>query len=224
MMKTIALLIFTVTVVSTRAQPLFGIFAGPQATSAKYTVRGIKQPADTKVGFNLGGVLKVPLEGNIYFAPSAFYSLKGYKVTLNQKAFPPDTLANDNNTTLHTFELAVLLQLDFGNHPNHFYIKGGPSLDLQLGGKEKFSLKNGTTVDRKMIFGFGDYGHFGANLLFQFGFETKTGFSIGAFYGHGIGSINNADYGPAIHHRAYALTFGKYLTGRKSKVNSPGNK
>lgn len=219
MMKTIALLILTVIAVSTRAQPMFGIFAGPQATSAKYTVRGLEQPADTKYGFHLGGVLKVPLEGNLYFAPAAFYSLKGYKVTLNQKAFPPDTLANDNNTTLHTFEIAVLLQVDLGKHASHFYIKGGPSLDIQLAGKEKFSLKDGIVVNRNMRFSFGDYGHFGANLLLQFGYETKTGLSIGALYGHGIGSINNADYGPAIHHRAYGLTIGKYLTGRKAAMD-----
>ena len=91
-MKTTALLILTVIAVSTHAQkPVFGIFAGPQATTAKYSVRGIKQPTETKYGFHLGGVLKVPFENKLYFAPAAFYSLKGYKVKLNQKAFPPDT-------------------------------------------------------------------------------------------------------------------------------------
>lgn len=220
MMKTIALLILTVIAVSIKAQNQVGIFAGPQATSAKYTINGINQPTDTKYGFHLGGVFKVPFEGNIFFAPTAFYSMKGYKVTFNQRAYPPDTLATNNNTTIHTFELAALLQVDFGKKANHFFIKGGPSLDFQLTGKEKFNLKNGTSVDQSMPFGFDKYGHFGANLLLQFGFETKNGVSIAALYGHGIGNINNADYGPAIRHRAIGLTIGKYLISRKSTIDT----
>jgi hypothetical protein len=220
MMKTIALLILTVIAVSSRAQNQLGIFAGPQATSAKYTINGINQPTDTKYGFHLGGVFKVPFEGRIYFAPSAFYSLKGYKVAFNQRAYPPDTLATDNNATIHTFELAALLQVDFGKKTNHLFLRGGPSLDFQLRGKEKFNLKNGTSVNRNMTFGFDKYGHYGANLLLQFGYETKNGISINAMYGHGIGSINNADYGPTIRHRTYGLSIGKYLIGHKTTIDT----
>jgi len=220
MMKTIALLILTVIAVSTRAQNQLGIFAGPQATSAKYTIKGINQPTHTMYGFHVGGVFKVPFEGKIYFAPSAFYSLKGYKVAFNQRAYPPDTLATDNNTTIHSFELAALLQIDFGKKANHLFVRFGPSLDFQLTGKEKFNLKNGTLVNRNMPFGFDKYGHYGANLLLQFGYETKNGISVNALYGHGIGSINNADYGPAIHHRAFGLSIGKYLNTRKTTIDT----
>ena len=55
----------------------------------------------------------------------------------NRYAFPPDTLATDNNTSIHTFELAFLLQFDLGKRHGHFFIKAGPSLDFQLAGKEK---------------------------------------------------------------------------------------
>ena len=220
MMKTIALLIFTVIAVSSNGQNQVGIFVGPQATSAKYTINGINQPTDTKYGFHLGGVFKVPFEGRIYFAPSAFYSMKGYKVAFNQRAYPPDTLATDNNTTIHSFELAALLQVDFGKKANHIFVRGGPSLDFQLSGKEKFNLKNGTSVNRSMPFGFDKYGHYGANLLLQFGYETKNGISIAALYGHGIGNINNADYGPTIRHRVFGLSIGKYLSGRKSTIDT----
>ncbi|MEO5563422.1 MAG: porin family protein [Chitinophagaceae bacterium] len=220
MKKIIVLSIVAGIVISTQAQPVFGIFAGPQSTTAKYTVRGSKQSATSKYGFHLGGVMKVPFDNNLYFAPTAFYSLKGYKVKLKDKAFPPDTTAVDNNTSIHTFELALLLQYDLSKHANHFFIKAGPSLDLQLSGKEKFNLKNGSSVDRQMKFSFGDYGHFGANMLLQFGYETKQGFSISAMYGHGIGSINNADYGPAIHHRVYSLTLGKYFVGKKLSIDT----
>ena len=62
-----------------------------------------------------------------------------------QQAFPPDTAAIDNNTTIHTFELASLLQYNLGKQPYHFFIKAGPSLDFQLFGKEKFTKKDNSS-------------------------------------------------------------------------------
>jgi hypothetical protein len=193
----------------------FGIFAGPQMTASKYTLFGKKQPNTYKYGFHAGVGWKIPFENNLYFSPAAFYSLKGYKVKLNQRAFPPDPNAVDNNTTLHTFELAFLLQCNFGKQPNHFFIKGGPSLDFQLFGKEKFNLVNNTTVDRNMRFTFGDYGRYAASMLLYLGYETTSGFVISGQYTHGMGSINNADNGPRIRHRAFGLSVGKYFTKKR---------
>ncbi|MES1198097.1 MAG: porin family protein, partial [Chitinophagaceae bacterium] len=168
------------------------VFAGPQATATKYTIRNEKQKNDSKIGFQAGIGLKIPFEGNLSFSPAAFYSMKGYKVTFNQYAFPPDVNAKDNNTTIHTFELAILLQYDFNNEPDHFFIKGGPSLDFQLIGHETFNLLTGGSVDRDMKFSYGDYGHYSANMLAQFGYETSSGLIIFAQYSHGLASINNA--------------------------------
>jgi Outer membrane protein beta-barrel domain len=193
----------------------WNIFAGPQALSTKYTVNGIKQKNNTKIGFQAGVGLKVPFEGNLYFAPAAFYSMKGYKVTYTQYAFPPDVDAKDNNTTIHTFELAALLQYDFNTQPGHFFIKVGPSLDFQLFGHETYNLKSGGSVDHNMKFSFTDYGHFSANILGQFGYETSSGLIIFAQYNFGLASINNADYGPEIRHRVYGISIGKFLSHKK---------
>lgn len=193
------------------AQPVLGIFAGPQMSSSKYTVDGVKQPNTYKYGFHAGAELKVPFDNNLYFTPRAFYSLKGYKVTLNQRAFPPDTTAVNNNTTIHTFELAALLQYDFGKQPSVFFIRFGPSLDFQLFGREKFMKANGTTVEKDMTFDFVNYGRYGANMLLQFGYETRSGFTIAAQYTQGMGSINNADGGPHIRHRVFGISLGKYF-------------
>jgi hypothetical protein len=217
MKKYVVLFILMGIALSIHAQPVFGIFAGPQVTGAKYSINGCKQPVTSKYGFQLGTVLKVPFENNLYFAPEIFYSLKGYKVEFNQRAFPPDTLAVDNNTSIHTCELAFLLQYDLGKQKNHFFIKAGPSIDVQLAGTEKYNLKNGTNMDQPMKFSFGDYGRFGANLLFQLGYETGSGFIIKGMYTHGVGSINNADYGPSIRHRAFGFAIGKYFTGKKKQ-------
>jgi hypothetical protein len=198
-----------------------GIFAGPQATGARYTILNQKQKNEIKYGFQAGVALKTPFEGNLYFAPAAFYSLKGYHITLTQFVNPPDTNAIDNNTRIHTFEMAALLQYDLGNKPNHFFIKAGPSLDFHLFGKETFNLKAGGAVNRKMTFSTdGDYGHFSASMLTQIGYETGGGLLFFAQYTHGMASTNNEDGGPKIRHRAYGISIGKYLNRKKIVIDT----
>jgi hypothetical protein len=215
MRKIIVLSILTSITISATAQK-FGIFGGPQMTSSRYSMRGSKQPNTAKYGFQLGAGWKIPFDNQLYFSPSAYYSLKGYKVKFNRLVFPPDSNAVDNNTTIHTFELAFLLQYDLSKKPNTFFIRLGPSLDFQLSGKEKFNRKNDPPVDRNMKYDFGNYGRYGASMVAHFGYETSNGFSFFAQYTRGIGSINNADGGPRIVHRAYGVSVGKYLTKKKS--------
>lgn len=193
------------------AQVKLGFFAGPQLSSAKYTVNSEKQPVTSKYGFHLGASLKVPFENQLYFSPSVFYSMKGYKVKFNQRSYPPDSMAVDNNTSIHTVELAALLQYDFSSRPGHFFVKFGPSIDVQLSGNEKFNRNNNTVVDKKMVFSFTQYGRFGANMILQLGYETSNGLLFSGQYSHGIGSINNADFGPRIFHRAAGISIGKYF-------------
>ncbi|MGH2553778.1 MAG: porin family protein [Chitinophagaceae bacterium] len=198
-----------------------GLFAGPQATGARYTIRNQKQKNEMKYGFHAGLGLKVPFENNLFFAPAAFYSLKGYHVALTQFVYPPDTNAINNNTSIHTFELAALLQFDLSKKPGHAFIKAGPSLDFHLFGHETYDLKAGGTIDRKMKFSNdGDYGHFSANMLTQFGYETGSGFMFFIQYTHGMASTNNEDNGPKIRHRVYSFTIGKYLNRKKIIIDT----
>jgi hypothetical protein len=67
-----------------------------------------------------------------------------------------------------------------------------------------------------MKWGPGEYGHYGANLLAQFGYETNSGFIIYGQYSYGATTINNADFGPAIRHRIFGISIGKYL--KKNKI------
>ena len=193
------------------SQVKFGMFAGGQATSAKYRIDEVKQPTENKFGFQAGALMKVPFEGQLYFAPALFYSMKGYKVTYNKFVFPPDAIAVDNNTTIHTVETAFLLQYDFSSQPGHTFLRVGPTLDFQLFGKEKFKTNTNSVVDRKMKFGYSDYGHYSANMLVQLGYEAENGLMIFWQYTYGLGSINNADGGPRIRHRGFGLSVGKYF-------------
>ncbi|HZI54148.1 MAG TPA: outer membrane beta-barrel protein [Chitinophagaceae bacterium] len=206
----LSVLVF-ISILSSAQELKWGFFGGPQITSARYIINGEKQPTTAKYGFQLGTNLKVPFDTKLYFSPAVFYSLKGYKVELNQISVPPDSLAIDNNTTIHTVELAALLQYDFNDQPNHFFVKMGPSLDIHVSGKEKFTRSNRTIVEQQMQFSFTRYGYAGANILLLFGYETKSGLQYSVQYTHGIGSVNNADNGPGIWHRAFGITLGKYF-------------
>ncbi len=198
----------------TLAQNQLMIFAGPQMTSANYSVKGIKQETSYKFGFNAGVGMKVPFEGPLYFVPSVFYSMKGYDVVFTAFSFPPDPDAANNSTVIHTFEIAPLLQIVLGKGDGHAFIGGGPSFDVQLFGQEKFDLKAGGTVDRKMPFGFAEYGHFSMNALLRLGYENNS-FMICAQYSHGLASINNFDGGPIIKHKGFGITIGKFFNKKK---------
>jgi Outer membrane protein beta-barrel domain len=197
------------------SQPSWNFFAGPQITGVHYTIGGTKQDMSFKPGFQAGIGCKVPFENQLSFSPVVFYSLKGYKVKFNRFFFPPDSTALDNNTTIHTIEVGAMLQFDFSMRPDHFFIKGGPSLDFQIFGNEKYKKISGEKIDQKMGYGFGEYGRYAASLLAQLGYETKKGLFIFVQYTHGFTNLSNADSGPQIQHRAYGLSAGKFFGHKK---------
>lgn len=206
------------------SQVAFGIFGGPQASRSKYTIRNQKQDNEFKYGFQLGASMKVPFENRLYFSPAVFYSMKGYKVKFSQFVFPPSNTAVDNDTRMHTFEVAAMLQYDFGQGPGHVFIKGGPSLDFQLFGKEKFNQAGGQIVDRNMRYDYNEYGRYAANMLVQFGYESGNGIMFFAQYSHGMGNLNNADGGPEIKHRVFGISIGKFLNRKPALVYEGGHK
>ena len=193
-------------------QHTFGIFGGPQMTSAKYKVREVKQPTDFVPGLQAGITVKIPFENNLYFSPSLYYSHKGYKVKLNAPALPPDSLAINNKTSLHTIEFAPLLHFDFSNRPSHFFVKLGPAIDFAISGKEEFDTKEGKRVNRKMRFSVTNYyGPFTAQGILHFGYESERGLVVFAHYAEGMGSLNNTDGGPDIKHRVAGISLGWYF-------------
>jgi hypothetical protein len=185
-------------------------------TTAQYKVEGQKQNMASKYGFQVGVGAKIPFEEKLFFAPSFYYSMKGYKVDFTRFAAPPSLLATNNNTVIHTVETAFLLQFDFGKGPGNLYFKVGPSLDFQLFGREEFNTPTGT-IERNMKFSFADYGHFSASMIGQLGYETQNGLFFFAQYSHGLGSINNADLGPEIRHRVAGISIGKYI-GKRNRA------
>ncbi len=193
------------------AQTRFNIFAGPQVTTVQYIVRGINQTTDFKPGAQLGIGAKIEFENHLYFSPAIYYSLKGYKVTLDQAAAPPDPTAINNNVNVHTIETAFLLQYDFSKKSSHFFVKLGPSLDFQIIGKEKFDRVDGTKENRNMTYGYASYGRYAASAIVHIGYEMSNNIFLSANYTHGLTNLNNADAGPSISYRVAGITIGKYF-------------
>lgn len=190
------------------------IFAGPQMTSASYSIRDAAQQTAYKTGFMGGVSLKTQFEGPLYFTPMLFFSRKGFDVTFDRAAFPPDSGAVNNSTIINTIELAPLFQVNLSKKENYAFVRFGPSFDFNLSGKESFDSTSGKRINQDMTFSFGEYSYATIAVNAQAGFQHRSGFTAFAFVNLGVSSLNNADLGPKIFHRIGGVALGWRL-GKK---------
>ncbi len=213
------IIVFSITLFSLSfcfSQVEIGIFAGPHASSASYSIKNAKQSTDFKYGFHIGAACKIPFETSLSFVPAISYKMMGYKVVFNRPSFPPDLLAKDNNTRFHEIDVDLLLQYDFGKKANHFFLRAGPSFDFILFGKEDFNLVTGQHVSQNMKFSTtGYYGRYLVSVVGQFGFETSGGFTVYAQYVQHVFNMNNEEEGPSIRNHLIGITFGKFFKSKK---------
>src|SRR5829696_1370800 len=152
------------------------VFGGPQITSAKYSIRDADQKTESKTGFMAGVGLKSWIEGPVYFSPMLYFSRKGYKVTFDRPAFPPDSGAVNNNTSINTIELAPIIQINFSKKASYAFLRLGPSFDFNISGHEEFDSTTNKHISRDMAFSFGDYSHATVILNAHLGFQHVSGF------------------------------------------------
>ncbi|HYH16729.1 MAG TPA: porin family protein [Flavisolibacter sp.] len=200
------------------SQTLKGVFGGIQSTTAGYKVRDKKQSTSSKTGGQLGMTLKIPFDNQLFFSPIVAYSLKGFTVQLTDSATIPGKDVLHNDVTVHAIDIAPLLQLDFSKNPSHLFVRFGPAIDVAFKGKERLTYKNGKTADQDMKFGSTYYGFITSSAIVHLGYETKGGFFVFGHYNHGLGSMNNNDFGPKIHHRIVGLSLGTYFGRRNPNV------
>lgn len=194
-------------------QAQVSIFAGPQITTANYSIRNADQPTESKPGFMAGIRLTTQIEGPVYFSPSLYYSRKGYKVTFNQEAEPPALGAKNNNTVINTIAFAPLLQFNLSKAKTHLFVRFGPGMDVAFSGTETFDSTGNKRVQQSMRFGSTAYSPITLYGNIHLGFQHRSGFGFFAHYEHGLSNLNNNDYGPAILHRIAGVSvewrFGK---------------
>lgn len=181
-------------------------FVTPQLNSPTYRVDGVAQSVTQKIGFQAGVGAKIAWDKNLYFSPELFYSLKSYNVDYNTFTNIPEPGAINNSYTVNTIELALLPEYDF----KHWFIKTGPTIDLQLSGTEQFTLKDGNVVKRKIPFAFWKYGFVGINLQTRLGWQNEQFFVAGS-WGYGLTNMANADDGPTIKYNTYGITIGLFI-------------
>ncbi|MDB5250940.1 MAG: hypothetical protein JWP27_109 [Flaviaesturariibacter sp.] len=195
----------------------YSIFAGAQMTDARYLVYGKKQETGSKPGGQAGFTFRIPFENRLSFTPSFYYSGKGFAVVLNDSASMPGIDVVRNDLSLHTFEIAPLFELRLGSSATYPFIAFGPTFDVAIAGTERRVLESGATVKRSMAFGSTSYGRFTAAALVRLGIQTRHGFFVFGHYSYGLGSLNNADYGPSIKHRIAGVSIGTALHRKPKK-------
>ena len=94
--------------ITAASQNQVAIFAGPQASTANYSILNQKQDTKMKYGFNAGVAMKVPFDGFLYFAPEYLESMEGYDVSYNLYNSLLNISATDNTKALHIFEITAL--------------------------------------------------------------------------------------------------------------------
>lgn len=185
------------------------VFAGPQYATSKYTIRNVKQDTEFKQGFLAGIGLTTQVEGPLYFAPSLYFSQKGYKVTsYNLPSIPPNEDARNNDVTLRSIVLTPLLQFNLSKSDRFAFVRIGPGFDISFSGRETFDSAGVKTIDRNMTFSSTAYSPATAFFNVQLGYELANGLSVLAHYEHGLSSLNNRDRGPMILQRAVGIVVG----------------
>jgi hypothetical protein len=221
MEKIVAAFLGLILSVSVNAQKTtYGIMAGAQMSTAKYVIRGNDQKTGYKYGPVGGLIIKIPFENHLFFTPSFYYNRKGYTVQLKDTAYPPGIDAVANETSINTIDIAPLFTITMSNKPSHCFVQFGPIFDAVINGKEKVTLSDGSIVNRPMPFSFADYGRITALVAGRFGYESSSGFFVSAQYAYGLGSLNNADFGPSIRHRTAGLMLGKYFNRKENVIDT----
>lgn len=192
----------------------FRVFGGAQQGWSRYEIRGAAQKTESRTGFLLGAGFQTLVEGPAYFAPQLSFSQKGFSVAFDRPNNPPDSGAVNNKITLRSLDASPLVQFNLSKGANHLFLRVGPSFEFNLSGTERFDSANGKTVERAMPFSFDRYSYATISFTGQIGYQHPSGFHLVAFYTHGVGSLNNSDYGPTIFLRTAGVAAG-WLLGRK---------
>ncbi len=117
-------------------------------------------------------------------------------------------------------ELAPLFHIELSKNPSHLFLRVGPAIDIVFTGSESLVMKNGSQVKRDVKFSFADYGRITSSGVVHLAYETKGGFFVFGHHSHGLGSLNNNDYGPTIRHRIFGLSIGKYSSRNPNVMNT----
>ncbi|MBP6431210.1 MAG: PorT family protein [Ferruginibacter sp.] len=161
----------------------WAVKAGYNYTSGKAVYDGVKQTVNSKSGFGVGVMAKIPFENQLIFTPSVGYSMKGFIVN------PKSGVPLKHDFTLHYFTITPALSYEHTVNDNSFFFTAGPYLGITKFGRIKTTTASGTT-NEKMEFGYGAYGMFDLGFTGGISYHFNNMF-VEAQYSPGLTSINN---------------------------------
>jgi len=183
MKKILFLFAFLSIALTTFSQVRFGVKAGLNLANQKISGSGIDLSTKNTVGFNIGGVVEIPIASSFFFQPGVSFSTKGFKYE--------ETLLGTTTTlksSLNYLDIPLNLMYKIRATENlGVLVLAGPNLGLGLSGKyddgtEKTDVKFGSAEDddlKALDFGL----NFGAGV--EFG-----KFQITAQYGLGLSNLS----------------------------------
>lgn len=172
------LVVFTTTAIVSNAQVKFGVKAGLNG----YTLGGDDvdgEDVKTKIGFNAGGLVNIPISQMFAFQPELIYSGEGGRIT------DGDDRANFN---LNYINIPLLVQF---TSTSGFYAEAGPQIGFLM--SAKIDTKVGGVSSDQDIKDELKSTNFSAAV--GAGFRMPSGLGIGARYNVGLGNISDDSNG-----------------------------
>ena len=190
-----------------QAQTNIGIKAGYNYSTARIYTKNIKQTSQYKNGYSFGLMFKAPFDGALHFSPFVAYNRRGYKY------LPSTGSIQEIENTIHYIDIAPGVSFDFPIQTNSAFILGiSPVLGFAISGKEKNIFANDSTVTKKMIFNFTNYGLIDVGFNGSIGFRFVNKFLIEASCLLGAADIENNDSNKRrINNRMFNFSLGYYF-------------
>ncbi|MBL0144634.1 MAG: PorT family protein [Chitinophagaceae bacterium] len=161
MKKIILFAAFAVVGFATQAQVKFGAKAGLNLSNLTGDVSDNKM----KIGFNVGGLVNIPVSSQFSVQPELLFSSEGTKF---------DDGTTSQNFNLSYINIPVMLQY---NNESGFYAEAGPQLGILASAKT-------ADTDVKEFFNSTNFG-----LGLGLGYNMSNGLGFGARYSLGLGNI-----------------------------------
>ncbi len=166
----LSLVVIATTVLASQAQVSYGAKAGANL----YNFSGDDaEGLDSKIGFNVGGFVNIPVSETFSVQPELVFSAEGAKAS-----------EGDGTLNLNYLNIPIMLQY---NTPSGFYAEAGPQIGLLMSAKAKL---DGESEDIKDSFK-------GTNISVGvgLGYRLQNGLGFGARYNLGLGNILDSDGG-----------------------------
>jgi opacity protein-like surface antigen len=163
MKKVILFAAFAVVAFATQAQVKFGAKAGMNLANLSGDISDNKM----KVGFNVGGLVNIPVSENLSVQPEILYSAEGTK------------FGGSSTVDLNLGYVNIPVMLKYSS--TGFYGEVGPQLGILASAKYKSGSSSASAKDDINSTNFG--------VAFGAGYELSSGLGFGARYSLGLSNI-----------------------------------